>query len=123
MDVLATGMDALATGMGALATGTGGVKADVARLHAKVDAWGERLVTLEASVAGRFSQLEAHLADLHAYAVFADTTVREEAQAGFRAVGERFDRLESKLERFIDTQGGINLNVEVRLRALERPAL
>ena len=69
----------------------------------------ERFATLSASVDQRFDAVDVALIEQQQYTEFA-----------FGRHDHRFDRLERKLDQFIDTQSTTNTLVERRLTALER---
>ena len=74
----------------------------------RFDMADERFATFSASVDARFDALDVALIEQRQYTVFA-----------FDRLDSRFDRLERKLDRFIDTQSKTNTLVERRLTALE----
>ena len=77
----------------------------VATLSASVD---ERFATLSASVDARFDGVDVALVEQRQYTEFS-----------FDRLDNRFDRLERKLDQFLDTQSTTNKLVERRLTALE----
>lgn len=86
---------------------------DVDALTQKVDDIGRKVDTLSATVDTRFADVDLRLADIdehfveqRQYTEFAFDALRAEMHAGFQRVDRRFDRIEDKLDRFIDTQGG-----------------
>ena len=99
---------------------------DVDALSRKVDEIGRTLTEVD----GRFADIDKHFAEQRRYIQFGldtlRTELRTEMRAGFQAVDQRLegmdrrlDRIEVKLDRFIDTQGGINRDLHSRTRALE----
>ena len=92
----------------------------VATLSASVD---ERFATLSASVDARFDGVDVALVEQRQYTEFAfdrlSDEMRNEMRKGFNGVDSRFNRLERKLDQFIDTQSTTNKLVERRLTALE----
>ena len=79
----------------------------------------ERFATLSISVDERFDAVDVALVEQRQYTEFAFDRVNDEMRNGFSGVDSRFDRLERKLEQFIDTQSTTNKLVERRLTALE----
>lgn len=95
-------------------------------MSADMDNGGERtqtveqkLGTLSASVAERFDAVDAALIEQRQYTEFTFDRLGSEMRVGFNGVDSRFNRLELKLDQFIDTQSKANELVERRLRALE----
>ena len=92
---------------------------DVDALTRKVDEIGHKLTEVE----GRFADIDEHFAEQRRYIEFGLDTLRielrTEMRAGFQGMDRRLDRIEDKLDRFIDTQGGINRDLQRRTRALE----
>ena len=78
-----------------------------------------RFDTLSASVDHRFDEVTASLVEQRQYTEFAFDRLAGEMRAGFKGVDKRLDRLERKLDQFIDTQSRANQLVERRLQALE----
>ena len=70
---------------------------------------GQTLDRLSASVNARFDAVDAALIEQRRYTEFV-----------FNRLDGRFDRLERKLDQFIDVQSRTNALVERRLTALER---
>jgi exonuclease VII large subunit len=92
-------------------------------LSASVD---ERFDTLSASVDHRFDvvdqrfdEVTTSLVEQRQYTEFAFDRLAGEMRVGFKGVDKRLDRLERKLDQFIDTQSKANQLVERRLQALE----
>lgn len=86
----------------------------------------ERFDTLSASVDERFDAVDVALIEQRQYTEFAFDRLAGEVRTGFEAVNGRldgvdgrFNRLERKLDQFIDTQSRANELVERRLTALE----
>ena len=75
---------------------------------------------MEQELERRFDEVQAALVEQRQYTEFAFERLSAEMRNGFAQVGSRFDRLERKLDQFIDTQSKTNELVERRLRALER---
>ena len=105
-------------------TETVGQKLDT--LSASVD---QRFDTLSASVDERFDAVDVALIEQRQYTEFAFNRLADEMRNGFEAVNGRldgvdgrFNRLERKLDQFIDTQSRANELVERRLTALEPPS-
>jgi hypothetical protein len=75
------------------------------------------------AVDSRFDAVDAAFVEQREYTEFAfalvSSELRAEMQAGFGGVSARFDRLERKLDQFIDTQSRTNTLVERRLTALD----
>jgi hypothetical protein len=89
----------------------------------------ERFDTLSASVDERFDAVDVALIEQRQYTEFAFNRLADEMRNGFGAVNGRldgvdgrFNRLERKLDQFIDTQSRANELVERRLTALEPPS-
>ena len=72
---------------------TVGLKLD--RLSGKVDG-------LSASVDQKFEAVDAAILEQRQYTEFAYSRLEARMDAGFSRLGERFDRLERKLDQFID---------------------
>jgi hypothetical protein len=99
-------------------------------LSASVD---ERFDTLSVSVDERFDAVDVALIEQRQYTEFAFDRLADEMRTGFGAIegrlggidgrlggiDGRFNRLERKLDQFIDTQSKANELVERRLTALE----
>jgi hypothetical protein len=99
-------------------------------LSASVD---ERFDTLSTSVDERFDAVDVALIEQRQYTEFAFDRLADEMRNGFGAIegrlggidgrlggiDGRFNRLERKLDQFIDTQSRANELVERRLTALE----
>jgi hypothetical protein len=79
----------------------------------------ERFDTLSASVDERFDAVDVALIGQRQYTEFAFDRLADEMRNGFNGVDGRFNRLERKLDQFIDTQSRANALVERRLTALE----
>ena len=86
----------------------------------------QKLDTLSASVDQRFNvvdrrfdEVTASLVEQRQYTEFAFDRLAGEMRVGFKGVDTRLDRLERKLDQFIDTQSKTNQLVERRLQALE----
>ena len=102
-----------------------------------LDKSGERTETVEqkldtlsasvdkrfASVDERFDAVDMALIEQRQYTEFAfdrlSDEMRNEMRNGFNGVDSRFNRLERKLDQFIDTQSTTHKLVERRLTALE----
>jgi len=102
------------------------VEQKVDKLSASVD---KRFDTLSASVDKRFDDVAAALVEQRNYTEFAFDRLAGEVQNGFKGVAgrlnsidSRFNRLERKLDQFIDTQSKANVLVERRLTTLEPPS-
>ena len=67
----------------------------------------------------QFDDVTAALAEQRQYTEFAFDRLASEMRAGFKGVEGRFNRLERKLDQFIDTQSKANELVERRLQILE----
>ena len=87
---------------------------------------GQKLDSLSTSIDGRFDAVDVALIEQRHYTEFAFDLLANEVKTGFEAVNGRFDgvdgrlnRLERKLDQFIDTQSKANELVERRLTALE----
>lgn len=91
-------------------TETVGQKLDTlsASVDKRFDTLTTRFDTLSASVDERFDAVDVALIEQRQYTEFA-----------FDRLDGRFDRLERKLDQFIDTQSTANKLVERRLTALE----
>ena len=85
-------------------------------LSASVD---RRFDSFSASVDQRFDDVTAMLVEQRQYTEFAFDRLASEMKAGFKGVDSRFNRLERKLDQFIDTQSKANQLVERGLQALE----
>ena len=85
-------------------------------LSASVDG---RFTTLSASVDERFSTLSASVDERFDAVDVALVEQRQYTEFTFNRLDSRFDRLERKLDQFIDTQSATNRLVERRLTALE----
>ena len=103
--------------------GEGTVGHTLDTLSASVD---ERFDTLSASVDERFDAVDVALIEQRQYTEFAFDRLADEVRTGFEGVNGRldgadgrFNRLERKLNQFIDTQSRANELVERRLIALE----
>ena len=99
------------------------VEQKVDKLSASVD---RRFDTLSASVDKRFDDVDVALVEQRKYTEFAFDRLAGEMRDGFKGVDgrlnsidSRFNRLERKLDQFIDTQSKANGLVERRLTALE----
>ena len=86
----------------------------------------QKLDKLSASVDHRFDAVDrqfddvrAALAEQRQYTEFAFDRVASEMRDGFKGVEGRFNKLERKLDQFIDTQSKANELVERRLQMLE----
>ena len=86
----------------------------------------KRFDTLSASVDERFGAVDLALIEQRQYTEFAFDRLADEVRTGFEAVNGRldgvdgrFNRLERKMDQFIDTQSKANELVERRLTALE----
>lgn len=79
----------------------------------------QRFDTLSVSVDQRFDEVTASLVEQRRYTEFAFDRLASEVRVGFKGVDKRLDRLERKLDQFIDTQSKANQLVERRLQALE----
>ena len=67
----------------------------------------------------QFGEVRAALAEQRQYTEFAFDRVASEMRDGFKGVEGRFNKLERKLDQFIDTQSKTNDLVERRLQMLE----
>ena len=76
--------------------------------------------TMEQELERRFDEAQVALLEQRQYTEFAFEGLSAEMRHGFERVDGRFDRLERKLDQFIDTQSKTNELVERRLNALER---
>ena len=65
--------------------------------------------------------VDAGFLEQREYTEFAFDRLRTEMVSRFNRVDRRFDRLERKLDQFIDTQSRTNTLVERRLQGLEPP--
>jgi hypothetical protein len=79
----------------------------------------QKLDALSASVGRRFGAVDEALTEQRRYTEFAFDKLATGMKAGFDKVDGRFNRLERKLDQFIDTQAKTNELVERRLKALE----
>ena len=79
----------------------------------------ERFDTLSVSVDERFDAVDVALIEQRQYTEFAFDRLADAMRNGFNGVDGRFNRLERKLDQFIDTQSRANQLVERRLTALE----
>lgn len=79
----------------------------------------ETVGTLIETVDRRFDGVDALSLDHRQYAEHAFETLRTEMQSGFGRMDQRFNRLERKLDQFIDTQSKTNELAERRLTRLE----
>jgi exonuclease VII large subunit len=85
----------------------------------RFDAVDRRFDALSASVDERFDAVDVALVEQRQYTEFAFDRLRDEMRNGFNGVESRFNRLERKLDQFIDTQATTNKLVERRLTAME----
>jgi hypothetical protein len=85
-------------------------------LSASVD---ERFTTLSVSVDERFTTLSVSVDERFDAVDVALVEQRQYTEFAFDRLDSRFDRLERKLDQFIDTQSATNKLVERRLTALE----
>jgi hypothetical protein len=85
----------------------------------KFDTVDTRFDALSASLDERFAAVDVALIEQRQYTEFAFDGLRDEMRNGFNAVESRFNRLERKLDQFIDTHSTTNKLVERRLTALE----
>ncbi len=92
---------------------------EVDNVREQVQAVEQKLDILSASVDGRFDGMDAALVEQRQYTEFAFDRLASEMKAGFSSVDGRFNRIERKLDRFIETQSKANELVERRQRALE----
>ena len=94
------------------------ISVQVVALSASVDARFEqvdkRFDKLEKRVEDGFAAADEHFAEQRAYTEFAFTRLEQTMNA-------RFDRVERKLDQFIETQLQTNQLVDRRLRALKSP--
>ena len=67
----------------------------------------------------QFDDVRAALAEQRQYTEFAFDSFASEMRDGFKGVEGRFNKLERKLDQFIDTQSKTNELVERRLQMLE----
>ena len=67
----------------------------------------------------RFDDVTAALGEQRQYTEFAFDRLAGGMKAGFKGVDSRFNKLERKLDQFIDTQSKTNELVERRLQVLE----
>ena len=67
----------------------------------------------------QFDDVRAALAEQRQYTEFAFDSFASEMRDGFKGVEGRFNKLERKLDQFIDTQSKTNDLVERRLQMLE----
>jgi ABC-type transporter Mla subunit MlaD len=67
----------------------------------------------------QFDDVRAALAEQRQYTEFAFDRLASDMSDGFKGVEGRFNRLERKLDQFIDTQSKANELVERRLQMLE----
>ena len=88
----------------------------------RVQAVEQKVDALSASVDVRFDAVDAALVEQRQYTEFALDRLASEMRAGFSDIEGHFDRVERKLDQFIDTQSRANELVERRLRALETPS-
>jgi hypothetical protein len=109
-------------------TETVGQKLDTlsASVDKRFDTLTKRFDTLTVSVDERFDAVDVALIEQRQYTEFAFDRLADEVRTGFEAVNGRldgadgrFNRLERKLDQFIDTQSRANQLVERRLTALE----
>ena len=82
------------------------------------EAVGQKVDALSASIDERFAAVDEALSEQRQHTEFAFDRLRDEMKDGFVGIDRRFDRLERKLDQFIDTQSATNKLVERRLGAL-----
>ena len=75
---------------------------------------------MEAELERRFDEIQAALVEQRQYTEFAFERLSDQVRTGFEQAEKRFDKLERKLDQFIDTQSRTNALVERRVKLLER---
>jgi hypothetical protein len=93
---------AMADRIDALTERVQAVETRVQTVELKLDVLSGKVDDLSASVDQRFEQVDAAILEQRQYTEFAFSRLEAKMEAGFNRFGERFDRLERKLDQFID---------------------
>jgi len=88
------------------------VDARFAEVDRRFDAVDARFAEVDVRLDRQFAEVGEHFAEQRQYIEFGIDSLRTEMRSGFQ-------RLEDTLDRFIDTQDGINRDLDRRLRKVE----
>lgn len=88
-------------------------------LEIRVGRLEEKVEILVRTMDSRFNDVDAAFVDHRQYTEHLFETLRIEMQSGFQRVDTRFNRLERKVDQFVDTQSKQNELTERRLTLLE----